>query len=323
MSVEKTLKKQARDILAKNNWPKSILGFLCVCLVLGLIFSVVDLASAFITEDVLGDPVNIAIIAGVSLVGGIMFILLAPVYTGYMRFIANSKNNETGDVQDIFYYFKKGKYADTVQLNLCLFIRYAMLFIVLALPVAACLFFMKKLPDFELLFKISAVWLGIIAAVAYIAVSRFWVMTQYLYVADFDYRKESELLKASRYMVKKNFGKIVSLYFSFILYALLSFFVIPIIFVYPYFKHTTFLSYSYIYELEAANPQSPYFKQAESALPVADEAEEAENSDATDEVVTEKDSTEGIAGESTDKAVDFAETSNDKTDENTAEFDNN
>ena len=37
------------------------------------------------------------------------------------------------------------------------------------------------------------------------------------------------------------------------------FFMIPLVFVYPYFKHTAILSYSYIYELEKSNPASPCY----------------------------------------------------------------
>lgn len=317
MSVEKTLKKQARNILAKGNWQKSILGFLCVCSVLSIIFTIVDQSTMLITDDILSKPLNLAIIIAVSLLCGIGLILLTPIYTGYLRFIANSKNAKTGDVQDIFYYFKKGKYVDTVQFNLALFLRYAVFLIICALPVTACFVFMQLIPEYELAFKIGSVWLGIIAVPTYCFVSRFWVMAQYLYVTDFDYRKEKEIVKASHYFVKNNFSKVISLYISFIPYALLCFFVIPIVFVYPYFKHTTFLSYSYIYELETANPQSPYFKQATES-PEADEV--AENT-ANDEQSEEADD------EIIDKATSFAEglteINNDKIEENTTEFDNN
>ncbi|MEE0264332.1 MAG: hypothetical protein UD936_01790 [Acutalibacteraceae bacterium] len=319
MSVEKTLKQQARGILAKDNWPKSVTGFLCVCLVLAIIYSMVEVASIFITEDIMSNPVNIVIIVAAALLGGVAFILLSPVYTGYIRFIANCKNKKTGDIQDVFYYLKKCRYIDTVQLNLGLFVRYAMLFIVCALPAVACLILMKVLPDFELIFKITAVWTGIIAVAAYLLVSRFWVMTQLLYVADFDYIKESELYRASRYIVKKNLGKVISLYFSFILYLLLCFFVIPVVFVYPYFKHTTMLAYAYMYEIEMADPQSPYFKENKTAQPATAESEVADNTENADTVaqpLPEKEKTEGITVES-------AETSNEKTEENTAEFDNN
>ncbi len=310
MSVEKTLKNQARSILAKNNWQKSIVGFLCVCTVFGIIYSIIELSTMLITDDMLSKPLNMAIMIAVALLCGVGFILLTPIYTGYVRFIANSKNNETGDIQDIFYYFNKGRYIDTVQLNLCLFIRYAVLFILCALPVTACLILEGVMPNYWLAFEIGAVWTGIIGIVAYFMLSRFWVMTQYLYVADFDYRKESEIIKASSYVVKKNFGKILSLYISFILYGLLCFFVLPIVFVYPYFKHTTVLSYSYIYQMETKNPKSLYFKQeTEEEDLVADKSEDT----TTEESLQDK--------EEISDGLD--ETSNDKTVENITEFDNN
>lgn len=258
MSVEATLKKQAKEILAKENWAKSIMGFLCVLSVCGITFLIVDLSTYFITDDIFSKPIYIAIMIGIALVGIIAFIMLSPFYTGYIKFIADSKNQKTGDVQNFIYYFEKKRYLDTVQLNLSLFVRYAVLFIVCALPLALFLVLMNIMPDYETGFKIGALWSGIIGVVVLFIVSRFYVMVQYLYVSDFDYRKEKEIIKASRYMVKKNFGKIMNLYISFIVYWLLSFFMIPVVFVYPYFKHTAVLSYSYIYELEKSNFVSSY-----------------------------------------------------------------
>lgn len=260
MSVEATLKKQARDILAKDNWAKSILGFLCVLSVCGITLLVVDFSTLLMTDDILDKPVNIAIMTAIAMVGVIGFMLLSPFYTGYIKFIADSKNQKTGDVQSFIYYFNKKRYRDTLLLNLSLFVRYAVLFIICALPVSIFLALMETMPEYETGFKIGALWSGIIGAVVFFMISRFYVMVQYLYVSDFDYTKEKELIKASKYMIKKNFGKVINLYISFIIYWLLSFFMIPLVFVYPYFKHTAVLSYSYIYELEKGNSASPYYK---------------------------------------------------------------
>lgn len=253
MSIEAKLKKQAREILAKDNWAKSITGFLCVLSVCCIALLIVDFSTYFMSDDILNKPVHIVIMVAIALVGVVGFILLSPVYTGYVKFIAESKDQKTGDIQSIFYYFAKGRYSKTVLLNLGLFFRYAMLFILCALPLVALLVLTEVKPDYETGFKIGAVWAGLIGGVIFIVISRFYVMVQYLYVSAFDYKKERELIKASRYMVKKNLGKIINLYLSFALYWLLSFFAIPIVFVYPYFKHTAVLSYSYIYEIEKGN----------------------------------------------------------------------
>lgn len=256
MSVEATLKKQARTILAKDNWAKSIMGFLCVLSVFSITLLVVDLSTYLITDDILNQPINIAIMVAIALVGIIGFVLLSPFYTGYIKFIVESKEQKTGDIQNFIHYFAKKRYLATVQLNLVLIVRYAVLLIICALPLTAFLVLMQTMPDYETGFKIGALWAGIIGAVVFVAVSRFYVMVQYLYVSDFEYRKEKELFKASSYMVRKNFGKVISLYISFIGYWLLSFFMIPLVFVYPYFKHTSVLSYSYIHELEKSNLMS-------------------------------------------------------------------
>ena len=109
MSVEATLKKQAREILAKDNWAKSIMGFLCVLSVFSITFLVVDLSTYLMTDDILSKPINIAIMGAISLVGVVGFVLLSPFYTGYIKFIAESKEQKTGDAQNFVYYFAKGK----------------------------------------------------------------------------------------------------------------------------------------------------------------------------------------------------------------------
>ena len=275
MSIEATLKKQARDILAKDNWAKSILGFLCVLSVCGITLLVVDFSTLFMTDNIMDEPVNIIIMTAISLVGVIGFMLLSPFYTGYIKFISDSKNQKTGDVQSLIYYFDKKRYRNTLILNLSLLVRYATLFIICALPISVCLVFMETMPEYETGFKIGALWSGIIGGVAFFMISRFYVMVQYLYVSDFDYVKEKEIIKASKYMIKKNFGKVMNLYISFIIYWLLSFFMIPLVFVYPYFKHTAILSYSYIYEIEKQNPASPYYKLPEQ-LQLQEQFEDSE-----------------------------------------------
>lgn len=314
MSVEATLKQQARQILAKDNWIKSIMGFLCVLSVWGITFLVVDGSTYLITDDILSKPVNLAIMVAIALVGVIGFVLLSPIYTGYIKFISECKAQKTGDVKSIIYYFSKERYFKTILLNISLMIRYALLIMLCVAPTVAFLVLMKTMPDYETGFKIGALWAGIIGGLALIILSRFYVMVQYLYVSDFSYRKEKELVKASRYMVKKNLGKIMSLYISFIPYLVLCFFMIPLVFVYPYFKQTAILSYSYIYELEKDTPTSPYYnKNAEYQQAINSVEENTENLDNTqldnEEIKAEND-------------VD-TEINDDNTQENTFGFDNN
>lgn len=324
MSIEATLKKQAKDILAKDNWAKSILGFLCVLSVCGITLLVVSSSEFFITDDILDKPVNIAIMTAISLVGVIGFMLLSPFYTGYIKFIADSKNQKTGDVQSLYYYFGKNRYRDTLLLNLSLFVRYAVLFIICALPISACLVLMETMSEYETGFKIGALWLGIIGAVVFFIISRFYVMVQYLYVSDFDYVKEKELIKASKYMIKKNFGKVVNLYISFIFYLLLSFFMIPLVFVYPYFKHTAVLSYSYIYELEKENPASPYYKltQTSQLQELFNDNKEENNADLDNQAEVKHSEVENNENIQTENNIN-AQINDENVSENISNFNNN
>ena len=134
MTAEASLKKQAKSILAQNNWVKSIVGGLCSMSVLGAFLIIFNFASMYLSEDILKKPVELGINIAISVAALVVFILLSPVYTGYIRFIAQCRGRETGNIKDVFYYFQRGKYADTVQLNLLLTLKKTALVILFFIP---------------------------------------------------------------------------------------------------------------------------------------------------------------------------------------------
>ncbi len=268
MSAENVLKKHTKVILGKNNWMKSVTGFLCVLTSLAIPFMLIYFSAAFLDDSFLKNntvdfsemnPVNAGICIVSAVLSLIVFVMLLPVYTGYIRFIAGCRNSQSGDIEDIFYYFQKGKYLDTVQLNMIILIRKAVWFLVFSLPAVIMLYLAAHFQEQRALWSICALWVGIFGLIGYLMVSRLYIMAQYLYVADFNYKRERDIIKASSYMVRKNYGRIVSLYLSYILWGIFCFFVIPAVFVYPYFKHCAVLSYSYIYDMENSNPDSVYY----------------------------------------------------------------
>ena len=278
MNAEKMLKQQAKSILAKGNWAKSITGFLMVLLIFGIGFIVVEIAALFVQNSVTEsgtvdfshlNAINIVLCIVISVLALAAVIMMSPMYTGYVRFIARCRDNESGNIEDIFYYFSKENYVDTIQLNIFLFIKKALCMLIFFLPVTVTLILAKH-TDYQTVFQIVSVWVGLGGLVGYFLFSRRYSMAEYLYVVDFQYRKESDIIKASAYMVRRNLGKIISLYFSYVLWFLFCFFVIPIVFVYPYFKHTFLLSQSYIYDIENNTPNSPYYH---SNYPIVRETE--------------------------------------------------
>ena len=275
MKAEKTLKIQARQILAKDNWVKSVTGFLMILMVLGIGFIVVSIAMTFI-GDFLGENNNIdfsqfritdLLLCLVIFVGALaVVIMMSPLYTGYIRFIAGCRNKESGDISDIFYYFAKEKYFETVQFNIFLFIRKALYLLLFSLPFVGILVLSKE-SQYQTALKIGAVWVGLGCVAGYFFVSRLYIMAEYLYVADFQYSKESDITKASKDIVKKNLGKVLGIYVSYLGWLILCFLVIPVVFVYPYFKHTAILSQSYLYDIENNNPSSPYYRSNQPIFP--------------------------------------------------------
>lgn len=268
MSAENILKKQTGVILGKNNWMKSVVGFLCVLTSFAIPFMLIYFSAAFLDDGFLKNntvdfsemnPLNAGICIASAVLSLIVFVMLLPVYTGYIRFIAGCRDSQSGDIEDIFYYFQKGKYLDTVQLNMIILIRKAVWFLVFSLPAVIMLYLASRFYEQRILWSICALWVGIFGFIGYLMVSRLYIMTQYLYVSDFNYKRERDIIKASSYMVRKNYGRIISLYLSYIIWGIFCFFVIPVVFVYPYFKHCALLSYSYIYDMENNNPDSIYY----------------------------------------------------------------
>lgn len=260
-TVEATIKKQAREILAKNNWVKSIVGTLMVMSIVSIGILIFNGATLLLSEDILSDIVGLALNVFLSIVALVIFLFLSPLYTGYVRFVDKCKTRETGDINDFFYYFiDKATYMNTVHLNLLLALFYALMFIVCFAPAIVMLVLSKTDMGNQVVFQIVAVWLAIFGVIAFFIVSRFISMTTYLYVADVNYRKETDLIKASVYIVKRNISSVINLFISYLPWVIPCFFVLPLVFVYPYFKHSVVLSYSYIYDMENNNPSSQYFK---------------------------------------------------------------
>lgn len=52
MSAENILKKQTKVILGKNNWMKSVVGFLCVLTSFAIPFILVYFSAAFLDDSV-------------------------------------------------------------------------------------------------------------------------------------------------------------------------------------------------------------------------------------------------------------------------------
>lgn len=259
-TVEATIKKQAREILAKNNWVKSIVGTLMVMSIVSIGILIFNGATLLLSEDILSDIVGLALNVFLSIVALVIFLFLSPLYTGYVRFVDKCKTRETGDINDFFYYFiDKATYMNTVHLNLLLALFYALMFIVCFAPAIVMLVLSKTDMGNQVVFQIVAVWLAIFGVIAFFIVSRFISMTTYLYVADVNYRKETDLIKASVYIVKRNISRVINLFISYLPWVVPCFFVLPLVFVYPYFKHSVVLSYSYIYDMENNNPSSQYF----------------------------------------------------------------
>ncbi len=321
MNAEKMLKKQAKTILARDNWAKSITGFLMILLVLGIGFIVISIATLFIgslfTDDGSINFGNISVVhiilCVLICVGALaVLILMSPLYTGYIRFIDGCRNSDSGNINDILYYFSKERYFESVQFNVYLFIKKAIYLLVFSLPVVGLLLLSDNSP-YQTALQIGAVWTGGVCLFGYFFVSRFYILSEYLYVKDFCYEKESDIAKASKYIVKRNLGKVMGIYIAYIGWLILCLLVIPIVFVYPYFKHTAVLSYFYLYDIENSNPQSPLYqsdKPSENHIPVFSEIQSKSHLPETPSKETqtpEIQTTENILSETQTKEIETPE----------------
>lgn len=244
------LKKQALAYLSKNNWGTAICGFFLMILPFLLIILVSSTIITFmgIFTDI--EKMNIltgSITLGIEFLSFVTFIMLTPVFTGYLRLCYNISKGKNSELSDVFYYFKGSLYGKCLGINIRIIARIAGYFIVFGIP--------ALLLTTQATFTESGDILLILAVIYFIILlicTLFWSM-KYTVIPCILFEDESlsasEIVKLGISFAKPRVGTINMLTLTFFPYFLLCFFVIPWIFVAPFLCVTYMTNGKWITEM--------------------------------------------------------------------------
>ncbi len=239
------VKKQAREFL-KGNWAVLIAAFA----VLFVPFLFADIIETFIlflgidNSDVKSFieafekmPINASICLAIEALKITAVVLFLPLISGITRVGAAVARGERARAFDIFYYFSRGRYFDSLCFNLALLLRVLFTAVLTLIPSIICAVAYYLFADNRIistLMLIFCIILGSCAVVATLALTAKYFLAQYLYIDSRGGEAYSAIIRRSIEYMKGNAEKYLMLFFSFVPWLLLCFFFIPLLYVFPY-----------------------------------------------------------------------------------------
>ena len=236
LSPQATVRAQARDAL-KNNYAQAVIAFAAALLPIFLLDGATTAAVCIISEFRLRSDVAAILIISIgtalSLTGG---ILASPFINGFVRVFYRNSFTRDMELNDLFYYFEKGRYSRTLTLNVSFLLRMLIPAALAYLPVFiyayVCLYaggmFITTVLYMD--FYVILIILSTIILTLY-ALRYFTVLTLYVENGDLSNR---ELFRASKYIMRSQSLSAAKLIFSYTPWMLLCFTVLPILYVVPY-----------------------------------------------------------------------------------------
>lgn len=235
MSTEKIIKKQALNLLSKDNWGNAIVGFFIICipaililLLNELFYEIIRLAVSVDTSSILFQSISTA----VSMITIISLLFSTPILTGYLRMCYLISKDREYNLKDIFYYFKKERYSKALSLNLNIIVRILGYFIVFNIPnlIFSCFFAITS----SVALYVMSIFLIVFGIIATIIVSIKYTVIPCVYFED-ESISNNDIINLGIKFVEDKKSDCRKILFSFIPLILLCFFIVPLIFVVPYF----------------------------------------------------------------------------------------
>ncbi len=259
MSVEKTIRAEARNTL-KSGYVSAIMGFV---LLLILFMFLEALANAdgllYISLDDIFDRnafvfaiLYYVVKAILTIIPCVVFLLLSPFINGYIKLYFDASLQNKYDVENLAYYFRKGKYKKTIKLNFSYFLRMIIPTVIFSLPVGAFVIICALCSDnyneqgwFYFFFGVF-VFLSTVGLLIY-SLKYFVVFTKYSVDESLNIK---EYFKYSKRIMSGKTVEIIKLTVSFIPWFLLSLLAVPLIYVVPYYTQALCISAKWLCELE-------------------------------------------------------------------------
>ncbi len=182
----------------------------------------------------------------------IAFLVLSPMFTGYIRLYYNAALNGNYDINDIFYYFTNKHYKKALKLNLLFFLRMIIpCVIAFLIPTAFSTLanrflknsFTESIWFYDVVFILSV--LSVFLLVLYM-IKYFSVYTLFIEYPDMPINK---YFIYSKKIMRNNTKKVRDLIFSFIPWLLLCLTILPLIYVVPYITQSLCISSKWLNNL--------------------------------------------------------------------------
>lgn len=273
MYAEYIIKKESRNHLSNNNWGKAVAVTVFVFSMKFAVSLLMDLLSLFLQIDIydnldyfvsfisdfrFNQGALIEIFNGISVVNMIeycvltvllviiLFFILCPISLGVSRFYYFVSKGESPSVAEIFYYFKNKKnYLRSLSYWINIVLRMLLWGIVCMLPGIITLFVSgtftmsptidANLRLFALLLTILSNLFLIAGSVIYFIIVLRYFLTSYIVISRED-MEIKECINISFSSMKGHRTSVLKLYITFIPWLIACFFVLPLLYVVPYFS---------------------------------------------------------------------------------------
>lgn len=253
MSTEKTIKNQAKKSL-EGNWTIAISALFFVCAIAVLIIA----GSSILTESFnlhsVSDLENLddgsAFLYGIiTLIGNLAVCAVSPVINGVVKIFTNISMHGKTEIGDIFYYFKNaGDYFRSIFVNYVVYFCFSFIggildiygFVTAKIGVS-----LQNGVKFDILTALL-----ILALIASIIIKIIVYIIFVHYTLIFHSMFDSFNFTMSIKFAIRHFGATIKLLFSFLGWILLCFFVVPAIYVVPYFISSAAVSTKWLYALD-------------------------------------------------------------------------
>ncbi|MCH5201775.1 MAG: hypothetical protein J1F17_01080 [Oscillospiraceae bacterium] len=257
MNIAKTIKQQALQYLAKDNWATAIGGFFIICLpaILIVLFQGVALCTMQLFWDL--DNLTMAqnnIILILQLVLVFAFLLTTPMITGYLKLCYNISKGNNANLSDVFYYYRNKCFGKCFLLNLKIIVRIILHFLLVMIPAlfALELYFLSHTQNIQFLILALLFFSGAVIETVFYSV-------KYTLIPIIMFEDESLNTKEVFYLgttfMKDKLKVTRTLLFTFLPHILLCFFVVPWIFIFPYITVSFMTNSKWISELHKNNTE--------------------------------------------------------------------
>ena len=249
MNAEKIVKTEAKKMLS-SKWPTAIFSTLEL-----LFVPIISMVVMFMAYSILDDTESVAQALSASPVSAVLFvvfhlaavlalILLSPTYAGFVRIFSGIAEGKEVDAADLFYFFNdKSKYKSAVKFMTGVIVKCFGILLLCNIVGIVLVAMSDSETGGEILTGVGIGFVIIGTVIAFLIIHRFAFSV--MLFSYYDYDSESAVSFGAK-VAKGNTQKLINLTVSFIPWLLLTFFVVPFVYVYPYMTCSYFVSVKYL-----------------------------------------------------------------------------